>query len=332
MTSTYLLPLRAAQPETELGSYLQQLLGVVDEVIVVDNSPQDVFAAHARCWPAAVRHLPVDPDVRFANGKVNGVVTGLRHARHDRVVIADDDVRYDGASLSRLLSLLDEADVVIPQNYFTALPWHARWDTARTLLNRAFSYDFPGTLAVRRSLLEATDGYDGDVLFENLELIRTVEAAGGRARSAPDLFVCRLPPTAAHFRGQRVRQAYDSLAQPPRLLAELALLPVTAALMRRTRMGLPLMAAACVAVAEVGRRRNRGGHVFPPSTSLFAPLWVGERAVCIWLALGARVFFGGARYSGRRLRSAATSPRVLRRRHAAARPTGHERLNVSAAA
>jgi hypothetical protein len=33
---------------------------------------------------------------------------------------------YDGASLRRLLDLLDEFDLVRPQNYFDPLPWHAR--------------------------------------------------------------------------------------------------------------------------------------------------------------------------------------------------------------
>lgn len=317
VSSSYILPLRSGEPQLALGAYLDQLVSLVDEVIVVDGSDDEVFDAHAAAWPPGLRHLPVDGDVAFANGKVNGVVTGLRHARHDRVVIADDDVRYDAPALDRILSLLDDADVVIPQNYFASLPWHARWDTSRTLLNRAVSHDYPGTLAARRSLLQATDGYDGDVLFENLELIRTVAAAGGRVRNAPDLFVARIPPSAAHFRGQRLRQAYDSLAQPGRLAVELSLLP-TALLARRSRWGLPLLAAALTAIAEVGRRRDGGAAVFPATAPLFAPAWTAERAVCIWLALGTRVFFGGARYSGTRLRVAANAPKVLRERHARA--------------
>ncbi|MBW8295859.1 hypothetical protein [Sphingopyxis sp.] len=33
---------------------------------------------------------------------------------------------------------------------------------------------------VRRSVLLDADGYSGEVLLENLELVRTIEAAGGR--------------------------------------------------------------------------------------------------------------------------------------------------------
>ena len=102
------------------------------------------------------------------------------------MVIADDDVRYDEVALERTVAALDEVELVRPQNYFAPLTWHARWDTARTLLNRvAGGVDFPGTLAVRRSALRGTDGYDGDVLFENLELIRTIEAAGGACSARP---------------------------------------------------------------------------------------------------------------------------------------------------
>ena len=147
-------------------------------------------------------------------GKVSGVRTGVRLASHEKVVIADDDVRYDPAALRRVAQLLESHDLVRPQNYFSRLPWHARWDTARTLLNRCLGRDYPGTLAVRRSRLLAMGLYDGDVLFENLELIRTVRAHGGSTVAPLDLYVARVPPSAAHFWGQRTRQAYDDFALP----------------------------------------------------------------------------------------------------------------------
>ena len=87
--------------------------------------------------------------------------------------------------------------------------------------------DWPGPLVVRRAALPA--GYDGDALFENLELVRTAQARGGRERPVLDLYVRRRPPTSAHFRGQRVQQAYDSFAQPGRLAAELAVVPLALA-------------------------------------------------------------------------------------------------------
>ena len=175
--------------------------------------------------------LRVDRDLlALRNGKVAGVLSGLQHARSAAVVIADDDVRHTRSTLERLCQLLNHTDVVRPQNHFatiddSSLPWHARWDTGRSLVNRGLSGDWPGTLALRRSALPRTP-YDGEVLFENLEMVRTVLANGGRQHLALDLFVPRLPPTAPKFWSQRVRQAYDSFAQPSRLVAELAVLPL----------------------------------------------------------------------------------------------------------
>jgi hypothetical protein len=315
MELTYVLPLKARGYCPELAAYLDVLAATVEQVVVVDASPPAVFAEHARRWPAVIEHVRVDADLHRRNRKVSGVLTGLRRARHELVVLADDDVRYRPEQLARVAGLLERADAVLPQNYFAPLPWHARWDTARTLINRAIGHDYPGTLGVRRDLLAATGGYDGDVLFENLELLRTVRAAGGRVTVERDLLVRRVPPSTRQFLGQRLRQAYDSLAQPPRLLLELAVMPLTATLCRRSRVGaLSLAAGAAVAVAEGGRRRGEGTRVYPVTASLCAPLWVLERGLCAWLAVACRLLLGGVPYPGMgRLRRAATPNRILRR-------------------
>jgi hypothetical protein len=317
---SYVLPVRRwrYEPDPELVGYLRWL-GSRVEVIVVDGSDPAVFRAHGATFGTMVRHLPVDPDLKGRYGKVNGVVTGLRAASNDRVIIADDDVRYDDDGLSRMAALLDRAELVRPQNYFDPLPWHARWDTARTLINRAVAADYPGTLGVRRSLVLAAGGYDGDSLFENLELIRTVEAMGGRVRSPLDLYVRRLPPAARHFWSQRVRQAYDDFALPTRLAVELAVAPTVAVLAARRRPGpLAIGLVVSLALAEAGRRRARGRAVFPASCTLFAPLWVAERALCIWLAVWHRVVHGGVPYAGVVLAKAANSRRAIQRRLAGA--------------
>ena len=316
MTLNYLLPIKADRDRDigELAGYLNDLSASA-QVIVVDGSPPEAFDAHRALLKSCVTHVRPADDVRFRNGKVNGVVTGFRLCGSDKVVIADDDVRYEPAQLHRLELALDTAELVRPQNYFHPLPWHARWDTARSLLNRAvIGTDFPGTLAVRLSPQLRAAGYDGDVLFENLELIRTVRAAGGRERVMPDLYVRRLPPSTGHFVRQRVRQAYDSFAQPGRMILELALLPAFVLLARRpARLGALL--AAAVGLAEVGRRRGRGRAVFPPDSVWYTPAWLAERSVCSWLAVANRVLFGGVRYSGGRIWRAAHSVAELRQRN-----------------
>lgn len=308
----YILPLKWREDGAleDLCRYLAVLCTCLP-VLVVDGSGEERFAAHRRAFPPAVRHYrPAHPEC--LNGKVDSVMTGLDVARAQYLIIADDDVRYTPAGLSRMLELLAGADVVVPQNYFTApLPWHARWDTGRILLNRAFGTDYPGTLAVRAELLRRAGGYSGKVLFENLELLRTVRAAGGTEVRAGDLFVPRLPCSAVHFFSQRVRQAYDSFTQPFRLAAELLLLPLLVWCLYRPRR-LSALAGAALAAAEYGRRRRGGRHVFPVTAALWAPLWLAERAVCVWLA-AARRLGGGIPYSGSRLKTAAHSVRTLRR-------------------
>jgi hypothetical protein len=72
------------------------------------------------------------------------------------------------------------------------------------------------------------------------------------------------------------------------------------------------IAATAMLLAELGRRRDGGGAVFPATAALWAPLWVAERSLTAWLAL-AEWLTGGVHYGGGRLRAAATPVRRLRR-------------------
>jgi len=291
----------------EFRAYLVRLLFLAD-VTVVDGSRPALVAAHRAAWPAGIRVLT--PDGRAGlNGKVVGALSGIAAARHELVVLADDDVRYDEASLTAMYRALGGADVVRPQNVFTEWPWHARWDFARSLLARAFAADWPGTFGLRASAVAAMGGWSADVLFENLEMVRAAQASGHVVVNLPGLVVGRRPAPARHFWSQRVRHAYDDLAQPWRLAAELGIIPlVTASAVWRPSL-LVVLAAAAVALAEVGRRRF-GGLDIPGSVPLWAPAWVFERGVCTWLALGARAR-GGVRYHGQRLGVAAHAPSRL---------------------
>jgi Glycosyltransferase like family 2 len=313
---SYVLPLRSRPGDEgteDLTGYLEWLSARV-ELVIVDGSDRDPFSTHRDLWSPFATHVPPADDIRCANGKVRGVLTGLRLATHELVVIADDDVRYDHDGLRHMARLLAEADLVRPQNYFLPLPWHAHWDTARILLNRAVGSDFPGTLGVRRSFLTSVGGYDGDVLFENLELMRTVAAAGGRIVDEPTLFVRRRPPTFGRFLEQRPRQAYDDWAQPLRFAVFLSTGPALAVLARRRPRGLVIAVGATILVAGVGRARNGGRRVFDRVSPLFAPLWVGERAILAWVALARRLIGGGCPYAGTVIGRAANPTRVLRRR------------------
>ena len=313
---SYVLPLAAEEPATEdeFAAYLAWIAARA-ELLVVDGSPPDVFAAHDRHWGGCATH--VRPAGTTLVGKVANVMTGVRLASHERIVLADDDVRF-GPEIAELVARLDRAEVVRPQNFFDPLPWHAVWDTGRSLLNRVTGGDWPGTLAVRKSALLGAGGYSGEVMFENYELVKTIEAFGGRHLRADDLFVRRLPPSTRHFLHQRVRQAYDELARPGRLVPFLAIAP-TAAVLAGLRRWMTLAritvgsAALIVAMAEIGRRRKGGRTRFPARCSFAAPLWVAERSLTVWAALLARCR-GGVLYRGHRVRAAALRPAERHRR------------------
>src|SRR5579883_2617873 len=262
VSATYILPIRApdAKQATELAAYLRSL--PCAQIVVVDGSPDPVYEALAAALPGNVEHVRPDRWSRGLNGKVRGVLAGLARARYERVIVADDDVRYDAAALSRALSELDSAEIVRVQNYFDPLPWHALLDTARTLVNRSLDGDWPGTLLFKRSWLP--QGYNPDVLFENLELVRTIVARGGRERVARGTYVRRLPPSTRHFISQRVRQAYDEFARPARMAAALAVLPLLASCVV-LRSPLPAYAAilGVSALAAAGWLRDGGYRYFP---------------------------------------------------------------------
>jgi hypothetical protein len=314
--ATYVLPLRWEDTigSAEMTEYLRWLSDYL-HIVVVDGSPSEIYEHHSGLWSAYVKHIPPDPSLTFMNGKVNGVTTGIRYSKTDAIVVADDDIRLDRSSIERMIGALREHDVVIAQSYFDPAPWHAQWDEARILLNRAFGMHFPAALALRRSLFLEIGGYDGDVLFENLELLRSMRFGGAKIARPNDLFVRHLAPERHAFASQRVRQAYDDFTLPARMMLWLSLLPVTLIALRRRRFGSIIAAGVGVTlIAEVGRRRGGGSRVYPATAPLFAPLWLAERALCSWGAVWYRLIKGGVPYRDGVIKRAATPPKELRLR------------------
>jgi hypothetical protein len=303
--ATYVLPIRREHGghERDLADYLASLS--ITEIVVVDGSPAAAFDRLRDALPDRIRHVRPDPSLHGLNGKVRGVLTGLQLATYERIVIADDDVRYDKDTLRAVLLCLDDAEVVRPQNYFDPAPWHAIFDGARCLINRTLDGDWPGTLGIRKSALP--NGYNADVLFENLELVRTIRVAGGRECVARGLFVRRLPPTSKHYWSQRIRQAYDEFARPVRLAAALTVVPLLIfSLALKTPAIAGAIAMLAIMLAFAGWLREGAWRYFSPWSVIVAPLWVCERGICAWIAVYRRMICGGVSYAGNVIRDAAT--------------------------
>jgi hypothetical protein len=301
---TYLLPIRRVRADgreaAAFAAYFRTLAEAGCEVLVVDGSPPEVFAAHDSAWAGACRHVKVDPVYKYLNGKVNGVHTGVDLAGCERIVLADDDIRYTAADVERACALLESYEMVRPQNYLAPLPWWARTESARMLINRGVlrAGDYPGTCAFRRSTFRRVGHYDGDVLFDNEEIVRHFALSGADVLCATDFFVLKRPPTFAKWIEQRPRQAYEDFVMWAKTALFASLLPAGLALGLLKGAGAALVFAALVAVVSTllalrGLLRDRAYRFFPARTALYAPLWVLERALSVYWAFYWRVRYGG---------------------------------------
>ena len=309
---TYLLPIRrvrASRAETEdFRRYFRTLAAANCEVLVVDGSPAPVFAEHDEAWRDVCRHVTVDPQYTYLNGKVNGIHTGVDLASCEFIIIADDDIRYTAEDVAQTCALLARHEMVRPQNFLRPLPWWARLEAARMLLNRAFlrTADYPGTCAFRRTTMLRVGHYDGDVLFDNEEIVRHFAVQGADICNAVDFFILKRPPTLQKWWEQRPRQAYEDFVMRAKTAFFLSLVPLGVALgwWRGWRGALAYagtVSAGAIIAAWRGRSRGAARQFFPASVVAGAPLWVLERALSVYWALYWRVVRGGYPFGARLL-------------------------------
>ena len=301
---TYLLPIRRASfSVTEaagLAEYFRTLKDAGCDVLVLDGSPVPVFQQHHDAWHSFCRHEQVDRSFGYLNDKVNAIHTGVSLASLEKIVLADDDIRYTPPQIDRVCELLDEFEVVRPQNFLSPLPWWARMEAARMLINRATLRiaDYPGTCAFRRATMLRVGHYDGDVLFDNEEIIRHFARGGAAIRYATNLFVRKKPPSLKKWIEQRPRQAYEDFGLRAKTalffsLPPLAMLFIFAAGWKGIMLFASALIVTAIALAAAGRRRGKAAQCFPWSVCLFAPLWVAERALSTYWALYWRLTRGG---------------------------------------
>lgn len=308
---TYLCPIRFASIDAEVledfRKYWDKLNNLGCEVLVVDGSPPDVFNIHKQYWPNC-RHIAVDPRYRFLNGKVNGLITGVLEAGHEFIIMGDDDIRYDPEDIYRMTEGLREYDLVKPQNYFSPSPFWTQIDTGRILLNRAYlpEGDFPGTLGFRKEIFLKAWPYDGDVLFDNEEIVRHLQNRGAKFLFDRDFFVRRKPPSLGKWLEQRPRQAYEDFIMVRRTAFFLTVLPALLLLTTSRRWKTAGILTGLITIGSIVKaQKGRSGQAkkfLPSKTVLFAPLWVLERSMSIYFALYWRVAIGGYPFGNKVIR------------------------------
>jgi len=308
---TYLLPIRRVKTSraelADFAGYFQRLAAAGCEVVVIDGSPPEVFEELDRAWSGLCRHETVDRSHGFLNDKVNGILTGLALPGCEAVILADDDIRYTGPDVARMCALLEWNEMVRPQNYLTPLPWWGRLEAARMLINRAVlkTGDYPGTCGFRRTAFTRVGPYDGDVLFDNEELIRHFASAGGVVAYARDFFIRKNAPAFAKWCEQRPRQAYEDFELRVKTAFFATLLPVLFLLRlfagrKAARIATASAVIGSVALATRGRTEG-AARFFPASVCLAAPLWVLERCLSTYWAFWWKLRHGGYPFGGRLL-------------------------------
>jgi len=301
---TYLLPIRrqsfSPAEASEFAEYFRRLRNAGCEVLVIDGSPTLVFEQNHAAWSALCRHEQVDGSFGYLNDKVNGIHTGVNLASAEKIILADDDIRYTPSEIERVCILLDDFEVVRPQNFMSPLPWWARMEAARMLINRATlrTADYPGTCAFRRAAMLRAGHYDGDVLFDNEEIIRHFASEGARINYATSLFVRKRPPTFQKWIEQRPRQAYEDFGLRAKtalffILLPLAILVAFAAGAKGIAFYVAALAMLAIVLAAIGRRRGTASRYFPLSVCLSAPLWIIERSLSTYWALYWHFIRGG---------------------------------------
>lgn len=299
---TYICPLRAQVINNdtiqEQAEYWNFLFSQGCEVIVIDGSPPEVFHEHKRQWKN-VRLEKVDNSFGYLNGKVNAIWTALPMASCEKIILADDDIIYKVEDLERMFQELGEFEVVRPQNYFHPQELWTRIDSARILWNRsAFKEgDFPGTLGFQKQVLLRAGHYDGDVLFDNEELVKHFQNKKARISFALDFFIERRPPGLKKWLEQRPRQAYEDFIMRKRTWFFFSLVPafVLLKIMDKRRLlfaGFTAVTLFSILKALKGRKKNADKY-FPIGIVLFSPLWVIERSLSIYVALYWKVTKGG---------------------------------------
>ena len=310
----YIVPIRREKfskfEAWEFADYFKNLAAAGCEVLVIDGSPPEVFAEHDKIWSDVCRHEHVDPRFQNLNDKVNGVHTGVALATNEKIILADDDIRYDKIDIERMCALLDQFEVVRPQNYLRDVVriW-ALMESARMLINRATlrTADYPGTSGFRRQTFLNAGEYDGDVLFDNEELIRHFARRGAHIAYENDFFILKRAPTFRKWLEQRPRQAYEDFELRGKTLLFGSILPlailiaVFGGIFAFAWFGL-FVGIIATGVAIVGRKRGVATQYFDFHAPFYAGSWVFERAISTWVAIYWRIRYGGYPFGKRLLK------------------------------
>jgi hypothetical protein len=277
----------SAQEVAALASYLSTLGGANCEVLILDDSPAAQFDSNGRVLRWVGRHLPVDARYRMADGSVDLLRAAVEMASAEKIIVASAETRCSVEDVISILSLLDQFEVIEPDDYVAATNWNGGIEAGRILLHRGLeqSGQVRSTMAIRRSAYRPLLEFEERSGDANL---RRLFVHGADAYGAHDVFVRREPPQASRWLKRRVREAAADFALPLKTALFLGVLPVLvmiALIGGATTAGgyAGIISFASMLLALKGRAG--AASVFPLRACFFAPLWVAERSVMVYCAL-----------------------------------------------
>jgi ceramide glucosyltransferase len=135
------------------------------------------------------------------NGKINNLVGGLKHARHDFLVVSDSDIRLRPDYLKTIIAPLSDPEVGYVSTLFKAIEAHTHAETMELLTinadivpNMAFAvvsgaakFCLGASVALRRSTLDAIGGFASlaNYLVEDYEMSKRIVAMGKHVVMVP---------------------------------------------------------------------------------------------------------------------------------------------------
>ncbi|HZC68499.1 MAG TPA: bacteriohopanetetrol glucosamine biosynthesis glycosyltransferase HpnI [Nitrospirales bacterium] len=193
------------------------------------------------------------------NGKINNLIGGLIHARHEILVISDSDVYLKPDYLKAIVAPLADPDVGFVCTYFMATSAESWFEKMELLtLNAGF---FPDTvfayvtgtakfcngssMAFRRSTLDEIGGLESlaDYLVEDYEMGRRIWETGKKMAVAPYVVETAVDlKTSSQWWNHQVYWDQNScVVRPGALISTLVIRPVPFALLfAAARLGDPL--------------------------------------------------------------------------------------------
>ncbi|TLY21135.1 MAG: glycosyltransferase [Nitrospirae bacterium] len=193
--------------------------------------------------------VAIEPHQVGTNGKINNLIGGLIHARHEILVISDSDVYLKPDYLKAIVAPLADPDVGFVCTYFMAISaesWFEKMelltmnagffpDTVFAYVTGTAKFCIGSSVALRRSTLNEIGGLESlaDYLAEDYEMGRRIWERGKKMAVAPYVVetVVDLKTPSQWWNHQLYWDQNSCVVRPGALISTLVIRPVPFALL-----------------------------------------------------------------------------------------------------